>query len=265
MKTQKGFTLIELPFDRLRAVRRRKPEGFTLIELLVVISIIALLISILLPALRQAREVSRNQQCLSTLHQVGLAVVAYTMDYDGRFPADVTATSIFIMAGTQGHQAGHITSTRGADKRPLNPYLNVPKSSDPEADVVLMRCPFDPTPGGDGRLAWTGGNNEFYRRFGTSYIYNYYEPGGSGSKPTLPAVRLSEVKKTSYVCVFGDPMMWFTSSLPPGAYTGANWHSYAHARYLANILFVDGHAAQLEIDPTPGVLDRGNYTFDPHY
>ena len=64
-----------------------KRYAFTLIELLVVISIIALLISILLPVLGNARESGKSIACGSMLKQVGLALNLYAEDYDRQIPA----------------------------------------------------------------------------------------------------------------------------------------------------------------------------------
>jgi len=62
--------------------RRLPLHGFTLVELLVVISIIALLVSILMPALGRAREQARSVECLSNLHRIALSVVFYSDDND---------------------------------------------------------------------------------------------------------------------------------------------------------------------------------------
>ena len=68
---------------RKRAQRR---PGFTLIDLLVVISIIALQIALLLPALKQAREVARQTQCLSNTRQYGMTLSTVATDNDDRLP-----------------------------------------------------------------------------------------------------------------------------------------------------------------------------------
>ncbi len=65
----------------------RKRDGFTLIELLVVISIIALLIAILLPALGSARRLAQSTLCMNQEKQMGLAVAMYINDNDDYFPS----------------------------------------------------------------------------------------------------------------------------------------------------------------------------------
>ena len=64
----------------------RKSRAFTLVELLVVIGIIALLMSILLPALSKARKQANATRCLSNLRQVALGFVFYANDYKGALP-----------------------------------------------------------------------------------------------------------------------------------------------------------------------------------
>ena len=59
------------------------PRGFTLIELLVVIAIIALLVSILLPSLKKAKELARRAVCSSNQHSIVLAANMYAADFNG--------------------------------------------------------------------------------------------------------------------------------------------------------------------------------------
>ncbi|WP_428390057.1 type II secretion system protein [Mucisphaera sp.] len=75
-------------------MREKRPDScrwdgraFTLIELLVVISVIAVLVGLLLPALSSARDVARSSVCLSNLRQAFLAIRLYADEHDGIGPA----------------------------------------------------------------------------------------------------------------------------------------------------------------------------------
>ncbi len=71
----------------------QRDRGFTLIELLVVISVIALLMGILLPALSKARASAKSTVCISNLHSWALVFGMYSSDYDGKWsqwPSDYT-------------------------------------------------------------------------------------------------------------------------------------------------------------------------------
>ncbi len=68
-----------------RLLIRMRDQGFTLIELLVVISIIAVMVALLLPALGAARDSAKGTQCATNLKQIGIGLMQYTHDYDGYF------------------------------------------------------------------------------------------------------------------------------------------------------------------------------------
>ncbi|MFH1716338.1 MAG: prepilin-type N-terminal cleavage/methylation domain-containing protein [Planctomycetota bacterium] len=81
-------------------------KAFTLIELLVVIAIIALLLAILMPSLRRARDQAKGVTCRNNLRQIGLAFTLYTEDNEGKFPRNggIWIVKFMPYIGGQGDQ-----------------------------------------------------------------------------------------------------------------------------------------------------------------
>lgn len=89
---------------------KKDHSAFTLIELLTVIAIIGILAAILIPVVGAVRESARNAQCVSNLRQIGMAFVASSDDFGGRF--------VFLPLESPSNQ--EVTRVMGA----LEPYLD---------------------------------------------------------------------------------------------------------------------------------------------
>ena len=121
-------------------INDRIPGGFTLIELLVVIAIIAIVASLLLPALSRTKEQAQITQCLSNLRQIGVGIMLYTDDNRSKFPPSHVVepngkrrNNVYAAGGEDPRTLDNLCSP-SPEIRPLYPYL---KKSD------VFRCSAD--------------------------------------------------------------------------------------------------------------------------
>ncbi len=162
-------------------------RGFTLIELLVVISIIALLIALLLPALSRAKTAAMGSKSLSNLRQQGIAMNAYLVDQNGRYPVHSSSSS-------PGHSEYADPRTRWPDH--IFPYINntavflSPNLTEDELDrfsKVFAHTYYSNNP------VTFGG-----------YGYNYQYLGNSRPQPVFRALHEADVLAPSNTVMIGD-------------------------------------------------------------
>lgn len=219
--------------------------GFTLVELLVVLAVVALIAALLMPALSRGRSSARRVQCLSQLHQLGLAAQLYWDDHNGRLfryrAGSTNGGDVYwfgwLARGAEGTRA--FDPSAGA----LHPYLS--------AHGVNL-CP-----------ALDHALREFKRK-ATGAAHGYGYNLHASTPPGEPALPLSRVERPSSTLLLADAAQVNTFQPPASPshpmleefyYVNAS-EPTTHFRHLerANGVFFDGHAAgETMLD---GTLDR---------
>ena len=203
---------------------RRK---FTLVELLVVISIIAMLLCLLLPSLRRARDAARGIQCVSNLRNVGVAMAGYTTDYDGYFPPSYY--------GTTGW-----SDWKMSWMQLLGPYLGM-KLGEGQAGWELipvnsvLACPSIKQYEGSGVFAAYGYNHLALGTYGSYTSYGYTRDGAARtSRIGAPAQQLQHADS------WYDASALWSRSDARWIIDDQNRVCYRHSQ-AANAVYVDGH------------------------
>jgi prepilin-type N-terminal cleavage/methylation domain-containing protein/prepilin-type processing-associated H-X9-DG protein len=160
------------------STRQRNTGGFTLIELLVVIAIIAILASILLPALARAREKAYQATCYNKLKNLALATLMYHDDFE-QFPL--------------GWYTG-VGGTFNIWYSQINPYIA--KTSEKWAGSDVYWCPADENKG-----------RAFYADVPRSYAWNYLINSGewmAGNDPREMRMGLRDMEQPDNTILYGD-------------------------------------------------------------
>ena len=240
-------------------MRRTRKVFFTLIELLVVIAIIAILASMLLPALSKAREKARTITCTNNLKQIGINMFLYSDVSNNYYPASYGATN----RGGVDWFYPVVEESMGMEftaSKPRQPY-NMPK---------YWSCPSVVEPYyGWGDNDWL---NTKYVSYGLAYLAGYaindpgnVESGGIAASVPTKRIPISKIKRPSATAqvadveteIFGYPIVYLPSQKGMSGLYGDNWAVADWHSKGCNVSWIDGHVTWMrETDLYAGKSNR---------
>ena len=249
-----------------------RPAGFMLIELLVVISIIALLIALLLPAIKRAKRIALLTSCGSNLRQITTAVLSYGYDSNGMLPESRRDSSVVTMWQFEALDA---VADRAGGINESVPW-GYPKDLEERYSEVFL-CPVRESVIPEG---FAGNGNMTTRNYSgrqvlvpyvlTTYGRSYEIASGSWQvepprtveqgeaevrpeKPFTGAI-VSDLLGKNHV----DTFVWYGNHIQDagGAYYSID-RAIPSFRYTVNTGFLDGHVALRHSNEIYAFVDRG--------
>lgn len=243
-------------FYRFHASVQHRPaaSAFTLIELLVVISIIALLVAILLPALSQARDSARTVQCKSRMRQVGLATYAYRADHNQYFPVNYLWGGQWPDYGSEVYRFGlQIAPYMGLTDGAKYDIYSAPSQN-------LMQCPANDWGGYKGVGGWAYIRENAYAVTGLAVNYMPPVQYGFGYWSSWINFTGHDYRPKRIEHPYPSNMMLATE-VRDGWLGYVSSHlttvMYFHNGPLANVLLADGHADAFK----DGDFDNTGFTY----
>jgi prepilin-type N-terminal cleavage/methylation domain-containing protein/prepilin-type processing-associated H-X9-DG protein len=236
---------------------RIKKLSFTLVELLVVIAIIAILASMLLPALNGARNKAKEISCMNNLNQIGKAAMFYSQDNDDmpvpyrNGPNDPTSTKIWA---TESQPKGILAEYLGTNILVRPGGMRVKNGNIERSRFMCQSRQYSVSPGITQDFCGYGLNS-------VCYSYNYKQLG-----------KVNAPSRSAYVgeAVYTSPIIRYTTLSSGGSIAFPHTPSFRETELFSdasmvnipgrgNVLFYDGHVQAVDRRNVP-TTHRGTFS-----
>lgn len=249
-------------------ISARRHHGFSVVELLICIGVVALLLSLALPALNAARDSAQRAICSSNLRQINVGWQGYLAEHKEQFPG-TSAVPEWSYGGLDF--VGPARQPVLASSKPINPYMVPDIRSASSTEMALFRCPSDAG-------LWTRGRyvqgrppaselnfRTCYATYGTSYLANplLMDSQAAGLSGDARPLFLHELTvNPSRLIVAGDPAWAYNARFSPliprvDARLEARWHrreDAGNALYAdGSVRFMDFSSPTTDVTPSPAV------------